>query len=196
MVHHLAPNGSLALLLANGSMSSNTSNEGEIRKALIEADLVECMVALPGQLFTNTQIPACIWFLTRTKAVRNGTRARHGETLFIDARNLGFMKDRVLRDFASEDIRRVADTFHAWKNGNSYADVPGFCKAAKLEEIKKHDYVLTPGRYVGAADVADDGEVFENKMKVLTKQLKDQFAESSRLEAEIRKNLAGLGYAL
>jgi len=106
------------------------------------------------------------------------------------------MKDRVLRDFASEDIRRVADTFHAWKNGNSYADVPGFCKAAKLEEIKKHDYVLTPGRYVGAADVADDGEVFENKMKVLTKQLKDQFAESSRLEAEIRKNLAGLGYAL
>jgi type I restriction enzyme M protein len=110
MVHHLAPNGSMALLLANGSMSSSTNNEGEIRRALIEADLIECMVALPGQLFTNTQIPACIWFLTRTKAARNGWRDRKGETLFIDARNLGYMKDRVLRDFALEDVQKIADT--------------------------------------------------------------------------------------
>ena len=146
MAYHLAPNGSLGLLLANGSMSSNTNNEGEIRKALIEADRVECMVALPGQLFTNTQIPACIWFLTRNKGERNGYRSRKGETLFIDARNLGFMKDRVLRDFATEDIAKVAGTFHAWKKGEGYEDIPGFCKAAKIEEIKKRDCVLTPGR--------------------------------------------------
>jgi type I restriction enzyme M protein len=207
MVHHLAPNGSLALLLANGSMSSNTNNEGEIRKALIGADLVECMVALPGQLFTNTQIPACIWFLTRTKAARNGWRDRKGETLFIDARNLGYMQDRVLRDFAAEDIQKIADTFHAWKRSSPsiaspgegvdegrYQDIPGFCKAAKLNDIQKHDYVLTPGRYVGAAVQEDDGVMFEEKMKRLTKQLKDQFDESARLDAVIRQNLARLGY--
>jgi len=173
MVHHLAPSGSLALLLANGSMSGNTNNEGEIRKALIEADLIECMVALPGQLFTNTQIPACIWFVTRTKAARNGWRDRKGETLFIDARNLGYMKDRVLRDFAPEDIQRIADTFHAWKQtrrseqvegGTTYRDIPGFCKAAKLDDLKKHDYVLTPGLYIDAAEQKDDGEPFEEKM--------------------------------
>ena len=211
MIHHLAPHGSMALLLANGSMSSNTNNEGEIRKALIEADLIECMVALPGQLFTNTQIPACIWFLTRSKAERgdakSGTRNRKGETLFIDARNLGYMKDRVLRDFKLEDIAKVADTFHAWKRknpavrpepveGQGYQDIPGFCKAAKLEDIKKADYVLTPGRYVGAAAQEVDGEPFEEKMARLTATLGQQFAESARLEAEIRKNLAGLGYEL
>ena len=400
MIHHLAPHGSMALLLANGSMSSNTNNEGEIRKALIEADLVECMVALPGQLFTNTQIPACIWFLTKNKSpsppgrgsgVRaagmretgmkvNGvsetgvkTRDRRGETLFIDARNLGYMKDRVLRDFAPEDIRKIADTFHAWRTppslplgegrgegqdegpseGNlnkensikakspkipehllqnarelrknqtdaesllwqllrdrqiadckfrrqhpiepyildfychekklaieldggqhntepaiaqdhkrteflasqgitvlrfwnndvlqnteavlqriydtlnphpdplptgegaihpspagrrwpegsdeggeqhTYQDIPGFCKSVTLAEIKKHDYVLTPGRYVGAAKQETDGEPFEDKMMRLTAQLNEQFKESARLEAVIRENLARLGY--
>jgi type I restriction enzyme M protein len=196
MVHHLAPHGSMALLLANGSMSSNTNNEGEIRKALIEADLVECMVALPGQLFTNTQIPACIWFLTRSKSASNGTRDRKGETLFIDARNLGYMKDRVLRDFAVEDIRKIADTFHAWKKGEGYVDEAGYSKAAKLEDIKKHDYVLTPGRYVGAAEQEADGEPFEEKMARLTAQLDEQFVEGARLEAAIRENLARLGYAV
>ena len=200
MIHHLAPNGSMALLLANGSMSSNTNNEGEIRKALIEADLIECMVALPGQLFTNTQIPACIWFLTRNKGERgnanSGSRNRQGETLFIDARNLGYMKDRVLRDFKPEDIAKVADTFHAWKKGAGYEDIPGFCKAATLEELRKHEYVLTPGRYVGAAAQEEDSEPFEEKMARLTATLGQQFAESARLEAEIRKNLAGLGYEI
>ena len=196
MIHHLAPHGSMALLLANGSMSSNTNNEGEIRKALIEADLVECMVALPGQLFTNTQIPACIWFLTRSKAERKGKRSRPGEVLFIDARQLGYMKDRVLRDFKPEDTAKVAHTFHAWQRGTSYVDEAGFCKAVKLEDIRKADYVLTPGRYVGAAAQEADAEPFEEKMARLTTALGDQFKESARLEAEIRKNLAGLGYGI
>lgn len=199
MIHHLAPHGSMALLLANGSMSSNTNNEGEIRKALIEADLVECMVALPGQLFTNTQIPACIWFLTRSKAERAKkgiSRKRHGEVLFIDARQLGYMKDRVLRDFKPEDTAKVAHTFHAWQRGTNYADEAGFCKAVKLDDIRKADYVLTPGRYVGAAAQEADAEPFEDKMARLTAALGDQFKESARLEAEIRKNLAGLGYEI
>jgi type I restriction enzyme M protein len=196
MIHHLAPHGSMALLLANGSMSSNTNNEGEIRKTLIEADLVECMVALPGQLFTNTQIPACIWFLTRSKAERKEKRSRNGAVLFIDARQLGYMKDRVLRDFKPEDLAKVANTFHAWQRGTSYADEAGFCKAVKLEDIRKADYVLTPGRYVGAAAQEADAEPFEDKMARLTTALGDQFKESARLEAEIRKNLAGLGYEL
>ncbi len=196
MIHHLAPNGSMGLLLANGSMSSNTNNEGEIRRKVIEADLVECMVALPGQLFTNTQIPACIWFLTRSKAARGEWRQRQREVLFIDARNLGFMKDRVLRDFAEADIRKVADTFHAWKKGKGYADEAGFCKAVTLEDIAKHDFVLTPGRYVGAAALEDDGEPFPDKMARLTETLGQQFAESARLEAEIRGHLARLGWPL
>ncbi len=198
MLHHLAPTGTMALLLANGSMSSNTNNEGDIRQKLIEADLVECMVALPGQLFTNTQIPACIWFLTKDKT--NGLRLdktkrdRSGETLFIDARNLGFMKDRVLRDFTADDIAKVADTYHAWQDGEGYEDEAGFCFSAKLEDIKKNDFVLTPGRYVGAPDAEDDGEPFPEKIARLTAQLTEQFAEGERLEAEIKKNLAGLGF--
>lgn len=195
MIHHLAPHGSMALLPANGSMSSNTNNEGEIRKAIVDADLVECMVALPGQLFTNTQIPACIWFLTRSKAARNGWQDRKEKTLFIDARNLGYMKDRVLRDFKPEDVARVASTFHAWKRGEA-VDEPGYAKAATREDIRKHDYVLTPGRYVGAAAQEEDGEAFEDKMARLTATLSGQFAESTRLEAAIRQNLAGLGYPL
>jgi type I restriction enzyme M protein len=206
MLYHLAPDGSQALLLANGSMSSSTNNEGEIRAALVENDLVECMVALPGQLFTNTQIPACIWFLTKNKQARTDKagrklRDRKGEVLFIDARNLGYMKDRVLRDFRPEDIQKVADLFHAWKtgeevNGVPYQDQAGFCKSATLAEIKKHDFVLTPGRYVGAAEELDDGIPFAEKMATLTAKLSAQFAESATLEAEIKKSFAGLGYEL
>jgi len=194
MLYHLAPHGSMALLLANGSMSSNTKGEGDIRKALVEADLVECMLALPGQLFTNTQIPACVWFLTKSKKARGKYRDRSGELLFIDARQLGFMKDRVLRDFAKEDLEKISGTFKAWKRGEGYADVKGFCKSASLEEIAAHGHVLTPGRYVGAEDVEDDGEPFGEKMARLVKELEEQFEESARLEKEIRKNLKGLGY--
>nr|WP_321274461.1 class I SAM-dependent DNA methyltransferase [uncultured Vibrio sp.] len=206
MLYHLAPDGSQALLLANGSMSSTTNNEGEIRAALVENDLVECMVALPGQLFTNTQIPACIWFLTKNKKARTDKsgrklRDRKGEVLFIDARNLGYMKDRVLRDFTQDDIQKVADLYHAWKtgaevNGIAYEDQAGFCKSATLEDIKKHDFVLTPGRYVGATEELDDGIPFAEKMATLTAKLSKQFTESATLEAEIKKNLAGLGYEL
>ncbi|EJL6492155.1 type I restriction-modification system subunit M [Vibrio cholerae] len=206
MLYHLAPDGSQALLLANGSMSSTTNNEGEIRAALVENDLVECMVALPGQLFTNTQIPACIWFLTKNKKARTdksgrNLRDRKGEVLFIDARNLGYMKDRVLRDFTLDDIQKVADLYHAWKtgvevNGVAYEDQAGLCKSATLEEIKKHDFVLTPGRYVGATEELDDGIPFAEKMVTLTAKLSEQFVESATLEAEIKKNLAGLGYEL
>ncbi|MCW9023092.1 MAG: type I restriction-modification system subunit M [Gammaproteobacteria bacterium] len=196
MLYHLAPNGSMGLLLANGSMSSNTNNEGEIRKRLLEEDRVECMVALPGQLFTNTQIPACIWFLTKNKNARDKFRDRSGEVLFIDARNLGYMKDRVLRDFTPEDINNIAGTFHNWKTGEDYEDVAGYCSSASLEQITKHDYVLTPGRYVGAPEEEDDGEPFADKMARLTSQLKEQFEQSDKLEEEIKKNLAGLGYDL
>jgi type I restriction enzyme M protein len=198
MLAHLAPAGSMALLLANGSMSSNTNNEGEIRKKLIEDGYVECMVALPGQLFTNTQIPACIWFLTRDKrnglALNKTKRDRREQFLFIDARQLGYMKDRVLRDFTQEDIKKVADTFHAWQLGEGYADVPGFCYSASLDDIRKHEHVLTPGRYVGAEEQEEDGEAFADKMARLTAQLAVQFTESAKLEDEIRNNLAGLGY--
>jgi type I restriction enzyme M protein len=200
MLHHLAPTGSLALLLANGSMSSNTNGEGEIRKRLVEDDFVECMVALPGQLFTNTQIPACIWFLTRDKAngfnLNKKKRDRRRQFLFIDARQMGYMKDRVLRDFTLADIQRVANTFHAWQQGVGYEDVKGFCCSASLDDVRKHEHVLTPGRYVGAEDQAADEELFADKMARLTAQLAEQFAESAKLEAEIKKNLAGLGYGL
>lgn len=200
MLYHLNDHGSMALLLANGSMSSNTNNEGEIRKALILDDKVECMVALPGQLFTNTQIPACIWFLTKDKA--NGMALdkkkadRRGKVLFIDARNLGYMKDRVLRDFKPEDIAKIVNTFHAWQRNDGYEDEKGFCYSANLEEIEKQEFILTPGRYVGAPDQEEDGEPFAEKMTRLTAQLKTQFEESNRLEGEIKKNLAGLGFEI
>lgn len=198
MLHHLSKSGSMALLLANGSMSSNTNNEGTIRKALIEADLVECMVALPGQLFTNTQIPACIWLLTKDKA--NGMAYdkrktdRSGKFLFIDARNVGYMKDRVLRDFTTEDINDIAKTFHRWQENDGYQDKAGFCYSASLADIAANDYVLTPGRYVGAEAVADDGIPFAEKMQDLTAQLHAQFEQGRKLESEIVANLAGLGY--
>lgn len=199
MLYHTAPNGSLGLLLANGSMSSTTNNEGAIRRSLIENDLVECMVALPGQLFTNTQIPACIWFLTKNKQARTSAAGREladrsGKVLFIDARNLGYMKDRVLRDFTQDDLNTVTDTFHNWQTNTDYKDQAGFCKSAELAELEKHDFVLTPGRYVGAAAEEDDGEPFAEKMARLTGQLKGQFEESAKLEKEIKANLAGLGY--
>jgi type I restriction enzyme M protein len=200
MLHHLAPTGSLALLLANGSMSSSTNNEGDIRKRLVEDDYVECMVALPGQLFTNTQIPACIWLLTKDKAngfnLNKKKRNRRKQFLFIDARQMGYMKDRVLRDFTLADVQKVADTFHAWQQGEGYEDVKGFCYSASLEDVRKHEHVLTPGRYVGAEDLVDDGEVFADKMARLTAQLAEQFEESAKLESDIKKNLAGLGYDL
>ena len=196
-IHHLAPTGMAGFVLANGSMSSNQSGEGEIRKNIIEADLVDCMVALPGQLFYATQIPVCLWFLTRDK--RNGRfRDRRGETLFIDARKLGTLVDRVHRELTDDDIRTVAGTYHAWRGDKdcdgTYADIAGFCKSAKLEDIRHHGYVLTPGRYVGAAEVEDDGEPFEEKMTRLTAELRQQMEESECLDAAIAKGLRHIGY--
>jgi len=196
ILHHLAPSGVAGFVLANGSMSSNQSGEGEIRKAIIEADLVDCMVALPGQLFYSTQIPACLWFLARDR--KDGKfRDRHGWVLFIDARKMGRMVDRTHRELTDEDIARIARTYHAWRGGKEegeYADIPGFCKSAALEEIRKHGYVLTPGRYVGAEVVEDDGEPFEEKMKRLVEQLRRQQAAAAKLDAAIAANLKELGY--
>ncbi|MGP9810991.1 class I SAM-dependent DNA methyltransferase [Rhodopseudomonas sp. NSM] len=203
-IHHLGPTGQAGFVLANGSMSSNQSGEGEIRKAIIEADLVDCMVALPGQLFYSTQIPVCLWFLARTK--RNGRfRDRRGETLFIDARKLGTLTDRVHRELTDADIARIAGTYHAWRGdpdlplagkgqGGGYQDVPGFCKAAKLDDIKQHGYVLTPGRYVGAAAAEEDDEPFADKMARLAKTLREQQKEGAKLDAAISANLRELGY--
>lgn len=203
MIYHLAPNGVAGFVLANGSMSSNQSGEGEIRKNIIEADLVDCMVALPDKLFYSTQIPACLWFLSRNK--KNGVgvegkplRDRSGETLFIDARQMGRMVDRVHRELTEEDICKIAETYHAWRgDGNQpYQDVPGFCKSATLEEIRQHGYVLTPGRYVGAQGQEEDDESFEEKMVRLVRQLRQQQAEAQRLEEAIWRNLKGLGYGI
>ena len=195
-IHHLAPTGLAGFVLANGSMSSNQSGEGEIRKNIIEADLVDCMVAMPGQLFYSTQIPVCLWFLARNK--RNGRfRDRRGETLFIDARKLGTLIDRVHRDLSDEDVAKIAGTYHAWrgdKDSDEYVDILGFCKAAKLEDIRKHGHVLTPGRYVGAEAVEDDGEPFDEKMKRLTAVLRQQMEEGKKLDAAIETNLKELGY--
>lgn len=188
MIYHLSPNGRMGFVLANGSMSSSqTNSEIEIRKAIIEADLVEAMVALPDKLFTNVELSACIWFLNRNKK-------RKGEVLFIDARQIGYMKDRVLRDFTADDIAKIADTFHTWQKSDGYENQAAFCKSATLEEIKDNDFVLTPGRYVGTAEQEDDGVPFAEKMQNLTALLKEQFAKSAELEAEIKKNLGGLGY--
>ena len=195
-LHHLAPTGIAGFVLANGSMSASQSGEGEIRKAIVEADLVDCMVALPGQLFYSTQIPVCLWLLARDK--RNGRfRDRRGETLFIDARKLGTLVDRVRRELTTDDIAQIADVYHAWrgdKDAGEYADVPGFCKLATLDDIRKHGHVLTPGRYVGAEAAEDDGEPFEEKMKRLTATLREQQAEAAKLDAAIAKNLKELGY--
>ena len=195
-LYHLAPTGTAGFVLANGSMSSNQSGEGEIRKALIEADLVDCMVALPGQLFYSTQIPVCLWFLTRDKRNR-GFRDRRGETLFIDARKMGSMINRVQRELTDEDIATIAGAYHAWrgdKGAAAYEDKAGFCKLASLDDIRKHGHVLTPGRYVGAEEVEDDGVSFDEKMKHLSQLLREQQAEGARLDAAINANLTSLGY--
>lgn len=193
-VHHLSPNGTAGFVLANGSMSSMASGEGEIRKKLVEADLVDCMVALPGQLFYSTQIPVCLWFLTKNKKA-NGHRGRQGETLFIDARKLGTLETRVLRVLTEVDIAKIADTYHAWRNkGGKYEDVAGFCASVKTEDIAKHDFVLTPGRYVGAEDAQEDDEPFEKKMKRLTDLLLAQSEQSRALDVRIASNLRELGY--
>jgi type I restriction enzyme M protein len=229
-VHHLTPCGLAGFVLANGSMSSNQSGEGEIRKSLIEADLVDCMIALPGQLFYSTQIPACLWFLARDRRGGSGTRPfrdRRGQILFIDARKMGRMVDRTHRELADEDITRIAATYHAWRNvvgadlrvrpgmdgrlasgrptqlgqthrsaPTEYVDVPGFCKSATLEEVRKHGHVLTPGRYVGAEAQAEDGEPFGEKMQRLAATLREQQAEAVKLDAAIAANLKGLGFPI
>lgn len=222
-IHHLAPQGMAGFVLANGSMSSNQSGEGEIRKALIEADLVDCMVALPGQLFYSTPIPVCLWFITKLKGARTllstsgekqFIRSRKRETLFIDARKMGTLIDRVHRELTDDDLEKIVSTYHAWRDddlswrgamekagatlpaepGAGYADIPGFCKSATTDDIAAHGYVLTPGRYVGAVEIEDDGDPFEEKMPRLVAELHAQFAESARLEEAIRINLKGLGY--
>ena len=195
-IHHLAPAGIAGFVLANGSMSSNTSNEGEIRKNIVENDLVDCMVALPSQLFYNTMIPACLWFIARDKR-NHKFRNRQGEVLFIDARKMGVMYDRRHRELTDEDVNKISDTYHAWRGeGGKYSDVLGFCKSASLDEIRKHGHILTPGRYVGAEEEEEDLELFQEKMKRLTSELKKQFSESKRLEKEIELNLENLGFRL
>ena len=195
--HHLAPNGTAGVVLANGSMSSNQSGEGDIRKTMIEADAVDCMVALPGQLFYSTQIPACLWFLARNKNPGTGLRDRRGQILFIDARKLGVLVDRTRRELTDEEVKRIADTYHAWRGepkAGEYADVAGFCKSASLEDIQKHGHVLTPGRYVGAAEQEDDGEPFEEKMLRLSALWREQRTQAAELDVAIEANLKHLGF--
>jgi type I restriction enzyme M protein len=199
-VHHLSPGGIAGFVMANGSMSTQTGGEGEIRAAMIEADLVDCMVSMPGQLFYTTQIPVCLWFLSRDKK-NPKHRDRRGQTLFIDARKLGALVDRTHLELADEEIQRIADTYHAWRGGPrakglpAYADVAGFCKSATATEIAGHGHVLTPGRYVGAEEIEDDGEPFERKMTRLQARLETQFAESDKLEKTILRNLKSLSSA-
>lgn len=210
-IHHLAPAGCAGFVLANGSMSSNQSGEGDIRRALIDADLVDCMVALPGQLFYSTQIPVCLWFLAKSKRAdaKRGFRDRRQQTLFIDARKLGTLIDRVHRELTDADLQKITSTYHHWRSarlspsplagegrgeGATYADIAGFCKSATSAEIAAHGHVLTPGRYVGAEEVEDDGDPFEEKMPRLVAELHAQFAESAKLEQAIKANLSGLGY--
>jgi type I restriction enzyme M protein len=197
MVHKLAPSGIAGFVLANGSMSSNQSGEGEIRRQLVEQDMVDCMIALPGQLFYTTQIPVCLWFLARNK--KNGKfRDRRGETLFIDARKLGALIDRTHRELTEDEIARIAMTYHAWrgeKEAGKYEDIAGFCKSATREDIESHGHVLTPGRYIGAEETEDDDDMpFDERMEQLTAKLKIQFKESAKLEKAIIKNLASLGF--
>ncbi|WP_304303699.1 class I SAM-dependent DNA methyltransferase [Pseudacidovorax intermedius] len=200
ILHHLSPRGQAGVVLANGSMSSNQNSEGEIRRAMVEADVVEVMVALPPQLFFNTAIPACLWFLAKDKR-RNG-RDRRGEVLFVDARKLGRLSTRVNRVFDDEDVAHIASTVHRWRQDGEdgadlpYADEPGFCRAVKLAEIAEHSHVLTPGRYVGAEAADDDDEAFNEKMERLTAQLAEQMAKGAKLDAVIREKLGALGYAV
>ena len=194
--HHLAPNGAAGVVLANGSMSSAQSGEGDIRRNMVEGDAVDCMIALPGQLFYSTQIPACLWFLARNKNPSNGWRDRRGEVLFIDARKLGHMVDRTRKEFSDEDIARISGTYHAWggePDADAYEDEPGFCKAATLEEVRGHNHVLTPGRYVGAAAAEADDVPFEERFTELKETLAEQFAEADGLSALIKRKLEEVG---
>lgn len=193
--HHLAPRGTAGVVLANGSMSSQQSGEGEMRRAMIEKDAVDCMIALPGQLFYSTQIPACLWFLARDKSA-NGHRDRRGESLFIDARKLGRMVDRTRREFSGEDVAKITETYHRWRSKtefDTYKDELGFCASVKRERIAKEGFVLTPGRYVGAEDIEDDGVSFEERFAALTAKLHAQFSENDRLTAQIREKLGLVG---
>ena len=193
-VHKLSPTGTAGIVLANGSMNSNTSGEGDIRKNMIEAGIVDCMVALPAQLFYNTMIPACLWFLARDRT-NHKFRDRSNEILFIDARKLGTMINRRNKEFTDEDIAKISGTYHAWRGeGGEYADIPGFCKAATIAEVRANNYVLMPGRYVGTEEAEDDGVPFEEKMATLTAQLAEQFAKGNELQERIRENLRGIGY--
>jgi len=204
MVSKLSEQGTAGFVMANGSMSTNTSGEGAIRQKLIENDLVDCMIALPGQLFYTTQIPVCLWFVTKNKKAQtipghsdSNHRNREGETLFIDARNMGSMISRTHKELTADDIADITRAYHAWRGeakGGSYEDVAGFCKATTLADIKANDYVLTPGRYVGAAAIEDDGIPFEVKMTELSQTLYQQMAEAEKLDVVIRENLEGLGY--
>jgi type I restriction enzyme M protein len=188
ILHHLKPTGRAGIVLANGSMSSSQNSEGQIRAAMVDADVVEVMVALPGQLFFNTQIPACLWFLAKQKK-------RQGEVLFIDARKLATMISRVQSELTDEVIARISQTVAAWRSGtDDYQDIAGFCRSVPLAEIAQHGHVLTPGRYVGAEEVEDDDEAFADKMQTLTARLSDQMAKGAELDALIRKKLGGLGY--
>ncbi|MCS3924898.1 SAM-dependent methyltransferase [Methanosalsum natronophilum] len=198
MIYHLKPTGIAGFVLANGSLSSNTSDEGEIRKNILEDDLVDCIIAMPGQLFYNTPIKCSLWFVTRDKK-NHRFRDRRSEVLLIDARNMGVMVDRTHRELTNEDIKKIADTYHAWRgepDTGEYEDVPGYCKSATLDDVRKHDYVLTPGRYVGFAEEEEDDELFEEKMERLTSQLSEQFKKSNELEDKIRDNLREIGYEL
>jgi type I restriction enzyme M protein len=218
IIYHLAPTGIAGFVLANGSMSSNQSGEGEIRKNIIEADLVDCMIALPGQLFYSTQIPACLWFLARDKSGKTPSSRlpgegggkgrfcdRRGQILFINASKLGRMVDRTHRELTDAEVSRISGMYHLWRGEKSvppehvegrteYADIPGFCKAVTIKDIRKHGHVLTPVRYVGAEAQEDDGEAFEDKMKGLSATLRRQQAEAAKLDAAIAANLKELGY--
>ena len=194
IVWHLAPNGTAGVVLANGSMSSAQSGEDVIRKAMVEADVVDCMVALPGQLFYSTQIPACLWFMARNKNPGGKLRDRRGEVLFIDARKLGKLAEgsRTNKEFSEEETAKIAAVYHAWREGTGYEDVAGFCKSVKLDEIRSHNHVLTPGRYVGAEDVEEDDVPFEERFAVLKARLEEQFAEAKTLTGAIRSRLLGV----
>ena len=200
-IHHLSPSGIAGFVLANGSMSSNTSNEGEIRKNIVEDDILDCMVALPSQLFYNTMIPACLWFIARDRT-NHKYRNRQGEVLFIDARKMGVLVDRRHRELTDEDIKKISDIYHSWRgekiNGEKveYKDIPGFCKSAIMEDIRKNNYILTPGRYVGIEKEEEPDEVFEEKMKIYLNELSEKFAKARELEKQIKENIGEIGYEL
>jgi type I restriction enzyme M protein len=196
-IWHLAPGGTAGIVLANGSMTSNSGGESDIRRNLIEAGMIDCMVALPSQLFYNTMIPACLWFLARERTGNRRHRDRSNEILFIDARKMGAMITRRNRDLTEADLEKIADIYHQWRNiGGQFEAQKGFAYAATLDEVRASNYVLTPGRYVGAEDVEDDGIPFEEKMNTLTTQLAEQFTESARLENLIREKLKEVGYGI